>query len=401
MSYPRGFWYILISCVTHPIEIGSLPAQPAHTMKVFFPLEVFYPSQAGGTSNTVYWLTKNLARHGFEPVLVASDKGIGPGFPLNCWRDTDAGRVIHVRTRHLNFPLGQTWYALRHFHRSDIVHISSVFYPTAFITAIAARILGKKVMWSVHGELDPYALEHSRRRKRPILRLLRSVVGTYPVFHSTCDEETVYIRDIFGEDARIEQIPNYVELPDQVERNDGRYLLYIGRLHPKKGIENLIQALTRSKAFLDSNLMLRIAGRGRADYERELRELVDRLGIDNKIEFVGQVEGVAKEQLLASAFWTVMPSHTENFGLVVLESLAQNTPVIASKGTPWQVLEDERLGFWTDNSPEALSEILTRVISMPSEEYEDYRRRGRPFVVENYDIRKNIDRWVDAYQKMT
>ncbi len=114
-------------------------------MKIFFPLEVFYPSQAGGPANSVYWLAKGLVREGFEPVLVSSDKGIEKGFPLNRWTANEAGRVIHVRTRSLRFPIGQTFFSLSHFYRADIVHISSFFYPAAFITAFAARILKKKL----------------------------------------------------------------------------------------------------------------------------------------------------------------------------------------------------------------------------------------------------------------
>ncbi len=113
-------------------------------MKIFFPLEVFYPSQAGGTANFTYWLTKNLMKEGYEPIIVASDKGIKAGFPLNTWSKNEAGEVIHVRTRSLTFPIGQTVRSLLNFYRADIVHISSFFYPTAFITAFAARTLKKK-----------------------------------------------------------------------------------------------------------------------------------------------------------------------------------------------------------------------------------------------------------------
>lgn len=114
-------------------------------MKIFFPLEVFYPSQAGGPANSIYWLTKSLVKQGFEPIVVASDKGLQSGFPLNKWTDNEAGRVMHVRTRSLTFPIGQTFRSLLCFSRSDVVHISSFFYPTAFITAFAARALKKKL----------------------------------------------------------------------------------------------------------------------------------------------------------------------------------------------------------------------------------------------------------------
>ena len=369
-------------------------------MRVFFPVEVFYPSQAGGAANSVYWLTKELVNEGFDPVIVASDKGLESRHPRNQWIENEAGRVIHVKTRWLNFPIGQTLRAVPNVLRADVVHLSSFFYPTAFATAFLAKALKKKLIWSPRGELDTQALSYSKARKSPILWLIRKLIGNYPVFHSTCDEETGYVRGLFGEGARVVQIPNFIEVPARAERVAGDYFLFLGRFHWKKGIENLLKALATNDDFLDSSFVMKIAGKGQPEYERKLRDLVTELGLNEKIEFVGQVEGEAKQKLLAGAFWTLMPSYTENFGLVVLESLAQDTPVLASTGSPWQVLETERLGIWTGNSPEELSAAITRMIELPKDEYEDYRSRGRQFVEENYDVRKNISKWTDVYRSL-
>ena len=370
-------------------------------MRVFFPVEVFYPSQAGGAANSVYWLTKQLAHEGFDPVIVASDKGLGSSHPRNQWVENEAGRIIYVRTRWLNFPIGQTLRSLANFNRADVVHLSSIFYPTAFATGFIARALGKQIVWSPRGELDTPSLAYSKHRKAPILWLIRKLIGTYPLFHSTCDKETQYIRDVFGPDARVLQLPNFIEVPPKVERTSGDYFLFVGRFYWKKGIENLLQALAQNKAFLESRYTLKIAGRGPAAYEQELRDLVASLGLESKVEVVGQVEGVEKLRLFANAFWTIMPSYTENFGLVVLESLAQNTPVLASTGSPWAILETEKIGFWKGNSPEELSDEVTKMIEMPSDEYESYRSRGRAFVEDNYDVQKNIGKWIDAYNGLT
>jgi glycosyltransferase involved in cell wall biosynthesis len=367
-------------------------------MKIFYPLEVFYPSQAGGPANSIYWLTKNLVKEGFEPIIVASDKGVDRNYPLNRWSRNEAGEVIHVRTRSLTFPVGQTVRSLLNFYRADVVHISSFFYPAAFITAFAARALKKKIIWSARGELDTAALEYSKLKKSLVLWSIKRFIGRYPLFHSTCDAETTYIGDAFGEGAAVVQVPNFIEIPGEVERSDGKYILFLGRIHWKKGIENLLTAISMTKEFLELDLVLKIAGRGAPGYEAELRKIVSDLNLTEKIQFVGQVEGDEKQKLLADAFWTIMPSHTENFGLVVLESLAQNTPVIASKGSPWEALETEKLGFWVDNSPEELSRTLRRIVTMEATEYEDYRRRGRAFVSENFDIGRNIQKWVEIYR---
>ena len=196
------------------------------------------------------------------------------------------------------------------------------------------------------------------------------------------------------------QIPNFLELPEQVERHDGNYLLFIGRLHPKKAIDNLLKALAITNEFRESNIVLKIAGRGTAHYEAELRRLVSKLGLDDKVEFIGQVAGRQKEELYAGARWTVMTSHTENFGMVVLESLAQNTPVIASRATPWEILEKERLGFWTDNTTEELSRTLSKAMTVNADEYEVYRTGGREFVAEGFNVEDNTARWIEVYRRI-
>jgi glycosyltransferase involved in cell wall biosynthesis len=369
-------------------------------MKIFFPLEVFYPSQAGGPANTIYWITKNLQKYGFEPVVVATDKGVQPDIPLNKWLTTDGGKAIYIKTYFLNFPFYQTIISLLNFYRADIVHISSFFFPTAFLTAFAARFLKKKMVWSARGELDTAALNHSRFRKRPILWCIKKFIGKYPVFHSTCAEETAYIKKIFGDDARVFQIPNYIEIPAEVKRNGGKYLLYIGRIHPKKAIENLIKAVSVLEEFMKSEYVLKIAGKGKQEFENDLRQLVGKLDLHGKVIFSGQVEGAEKQKILADAFWTIMPSHTENFGVVVLESLAQSTPVIASKGSPWASLEYEKIGFWINNSPENLAEKIKEIIEMPETVYEEYRRRCRGYVEREFDIAENIDKWIELYRNL-
>lgn len=369
-------------------------------MKIFFPLQVFFPSQAGGPANTIYWITKNLVKQGHQCVVVATNDGIQHGVPLGQWLEKDYGKVIYVKTQFLLFPISQICISLKNFRHADVVHLSSLFFPTAFITAFVARIFKKQIIWSPRGELDPPALRYSNLRKRPVLWLIKKLLGKYPVFHSTCEAETTYIQNTFGSDAKIVQIPNYMEIPPKIERDTSKYLLYIGRIHPKKAIDNLIRAAARSETFLKSDFVLNIAGKGRKEFENDLHELVKTLNLSNKIIFVGQVEGDAKQKLIADAYFTFMPSHTENFGNVVLESLAQETPVVASKGTPWEDLEKEKIGFWVNNSPEELGNIIEKILQMEDSVYGGYRKRSREFVTREFDISKNIDRWIDVYKSL-
>lgn len=113
-------------------------------MKILFPLEVFYPSQAGGPANSVYYLTKYLDKDKFEPIIVATDKGLSSDTARNTWVANESGLVIFVTTRSLRFPLRAILATLRKIPSAEVVHLSSIFFPTAFVAALAASLLKKK-----------------------------------------------------------------------------------------------------------------------------------------------------------------------------------------------------------------------------------------------------------------
>jgi len=194
-------------------------------------------------------------------------------------------------------------------------------------------------------------------------------------------------------------IPNYLEMPARVKRGDSApgYLLFVGRIHPIKALDNLLHALRLSSVFLSSGLVLKIAGTGEPEYVNWLKALAESLGLDKKVEFLGHVEGPAKQQLYADAHFLVLPSHSENFGNVVVESMAQGTPVIASTFTPWEILPQSQAGFWVENSPEKLAVGISEALTLAAEEYLQMRKNALKLVFSKFDIEKNIDNWVSVY----
>ena len=92
-----------------------------------------------------------------------------------------------------------------------------------------------------------------------------------------------------------------------------------------------------------------------------------------------------------------MPSHTENFGIVVTEALAQGPPAIASTGTPWQILEDEGAGWWTRNDPEHLAACLARAMALTAEEYDCMSANAARLASERFDIHARVGEWELAY----
>lgn len=363
-------------------------------MKIFLPNGSFYPAQIGGPDNIMYWHAKALTARGHEVWVATTDDGIGPDVVKNRWLTTNFGRVIYVTTAIHYAPLRLMLASLMPLWKCDIIHLSMIFYPTSWLLGSMAWVLGKKIVWTSHGELDPDALVYSTGRKKAILTLFRWL-GKHVLFHATCEAETGYVKNHFGSTVRIVQVPYFMELPPKLSRQDENYWLYVGRIHPKKAIERLIEALP----LVSNKKRLKIIGDYNNDYGRSLIALADKLGNRDQIDFLGHKKGDEKYQLMANSYCMVMPSHTENFGIVVTEALTQETPVIASLGTPWKILSDRRAGFWSSNEVPRLAQTLTEMADLSSADYTAYRTNaGR--LSEAYNIDTNIYRWEVIYSQL-
>ena len=371
-------------------------------LKILFPTGSFYPAQTGGPDNTVYWITKALTRRGHQAVIASTDRGQSLPMPRGRWLDTDYGRVIYTKNPIHYLPWSVIYRAAKQLKQADILHLSMITYPGAFLmAAINSRFYKRPMLWSSRGDLDPPMLLRSRRKKKVVIDLINRFVNKDLLwFHSTCDAETEYIRNNFGAESRVIQIPNYMELPERIETNKERYFMYIGRIDPKKAIENLIEALAASETFLASDFTLKIVGDYYNDYGRMLVDLVESKGLDQKIRFLGHRDGREKEELLAASWFTFMPSHTENFGIVVMEGLAQGTPAVASTGTPWKVLEEQHAGYWVDNDPATLTATVEKILALPAEELEQMNKNAYRLAREEFSIHANISEWEEAYQKI-
>ncbi|SOD90191.1 glycosyltransferase [Spirosoma fluviale] len=367
-------------------------------MKIVMSADWFYPAQVGGSASTIYWQAKALTAQGHQVSIVATSQNIPNSIPLNRWLSMDCGRVIYTKNPHFYLPVRHILSGLKAIRKADVVHVNSLFYPASFIWVIACRLRGKPVVWSPHGELSPAALKFRPYLKRLLLLLFRGVSAGV-LFHATSVDEMRQIQRRLGAHVQVTKLRTMMDPPLPVVRVARPYLLFMGRLHPIKGVEQLLKALAGSDVFLKSHYSLQIAGPDTdKTYTRKLKEQVMRLGLSEKVFFIGNVQGEGKEQIYANAHLLILPSHAENFGNVVIESLAQGTPVIASTNTPWQVLETKQTGRWVPNDAESLRKAIDIFLTMKPDHYAGYRARAAQLVRSDYMIDGHIALWSDVYK---
>lgn len=249
---------------------------------------------------------------------------------------------------------------------ADVVHLTAVYSAPTIPALLLCKLFRKPVVWSLRGALQRWP-GTTRAMPKKIWELLCDLL---------CEEERIALHVTSPREAqdstrriknaRLVIIPNGVDIPPanaarQWRPNHQLRLLYLGRLHPIKGIENLLRALVQ----LDPIASLSICGNGSKRYELTLKSLVDELSLANRVHFIGAVAGAEKEKQFREADLCVVPSFSENFGMVVAESLASGVPVIVSTGAPWSDVETHGCGLWVDNDPRRLAKAINNISERP------------------------------------
>ena len=349
-------------------------------------------------------MTKALFKKGINSIIITTNEGLisEHNIELNIWKSSDYGDVIYQDTMIHMLPLKALYRTAKELKNANVIHLTSIFYPLSWLTAIINRCYYKKpVVWSPRGELDGPALIYSSYKKKPVIFIIRAFLADKVTFHATCKEEVESIKSIFGNHTKTCLIQNYLPVQSDVfELKKSDHILYLGRIHPKKAIENLVEGFEMATKNISENFNLVIAGNFENAYGLMLQKMVIEKKLQKRILFVGHVEGDSKMKLLKYAKCLILPSHSENFGNVVIEALEYGTPVIASKGTPWEILNEKNAGIWSKNDGLSLSKAMTTIINMNENSYEEICRNANKLVKDHFDVDSNIENWIDLYKSL-
>ncbi len=261
-----------------------------------------------------------------------------------------------------------------------LIHDHGLWLPTNYAAAAVAREFCQPLIISTRGMLEPWALNHRAWKKRLAWRLYqRRNLDTARVLHATAQQEVESLRRL-GLCQPIALIRNGVELPESTfgakPVESPRIALFVGRIHPVKGLLPLVDAWSRVRP---EGWRMIIAGPDEGGHRAAVEERIRGAGLSADFQIIGPVDDAEKAALFRRAEVFVLPSFTENFGVAAAEALAAGVPVITTKGTPWDGLIQHRCGWWVELGVDPLVTALEEATRTRREVLGEMGDRGRAY----------------------
>jgi len=312
-----------------------------------------------------------------------------------CWVSKDSGIIV---------PLGFGANLKRNASSVTALHSHGIWLPINHSSAKFAQKSGVPHIISPRGMLETWALKYKAIKKKMAWYLYQKEdLMNATAFCASSIKEAESIRRL-GFKQPIAVIPNGVDLqmfPKEINNKCGSFnALFLSRLHPVKGVLDLIEAWRHFKesGYTKNNRWrLKIAGPAEEGYKTKILDVINKGNLQKDIDLLGPVYGNEKQKLFSEADLFVFPTYSENFGNVVVEALAAGVPVITTKGAPWQELEEHNCGWWTEVGVEGCYGALMVATAISEHERNEMGLRGKRLVEAKYSWPSVAGRMVEFY----
>ncbi len=359
----------------------------------------------GGPATVLQHLSDHLALQGVEVTVLTNAPASGQ---VEVMPRQSRVAVEHVpcSSRTVLSGFSESLSRLLAAKRFDLVHDFGIWMPTNHAVARVCKKMAMPLIVSPCGMLASWALRHKAWKKRLAWWLYqRRDLQSATLLVATADQE---VRDIQCRvpGKAIALIPNGVDLPETLTssgadepkakaENRVRTAVFLGRIHPVKGLKNLVEAWNRVQP---AGWRCVLAGPDEVGHQAELEAWLRERKLNGDFQFTGLLADRQKWNLLSEADLFILPSFTENFGVSVVEALAAGVPVITTKGTPWSELVAQKCGWWVDLGAEPLAGALREATSLADQDRRDMGKRGRILVEQKYSWPRIAGEFVEAYQ---
>ncbi len=273
----------------------------------------------------------------------------------------------------------------------DLVQLQSIWDWEYHKLARLCRKHNIPYLLTPRGMLEPWSLQQKKWKKKIARWLYQDKdLKKCACIYTTSELEAYHIREL-GFNNPICIIPNGIELNGYPCRTDltqvKKQVLFLSRIHPKKGIEVLIDAWKRLVPnFPDWQLL--IVGNGDPGYIEELNRIVSAAELHEFIRVLPPVFGKEKQEMYSSSSLFVLPSYSENYGMVIAEALSCGVPVITTDNTPWDILNKTNTGWCIPLDLNSLTTCIKEALELSEETLFEMGQRGSKMVAELFDYKK-------------
>lgn len=284
--------------------------------------------------------------------------------------------------------------ALRSRNDFDIIHQHGIWLPVSISSLLISSKKTKRVI-SPHGFLNKNALTISSLKKNISASLFENRnLKRAACLHACSSFEADFFRD-YGLQQDIALIPNGIDdqflqasgnakaFKNKHKLQDQKVILFLSRIHPSKGLKLLFEVIESLKEEFKTWKLV-IAGIDELNHEAELKNLAKVLNINHLIKFIGPVFGQEKVNAFDASDLFILPTDTENFGIVVAQALARKKPVITTKEAPWKDLVKYDCGWWIDKNHESLKASIKNILTLPDSELKRKGLNGYNLIKKEY-----------------
>lgn len=350
---------------------------------------------SGGPSRSVPMLAKGLSSLGVDTTLMVQES-----------KNMNYHLLNHTGVKLVVLPRKSNNYEIKRIiqnERFDLIHSQNLW--TLFYNKVAriARECEIPYIMTPRGTLEPWSLSQKRLKKIIALSIYqKNDLRKANCILATSKMEAANVRRL-GIKTPIAVIPNGIDVSEYKCRSIDflpkvkKQILFLSRIHPKKGIEVLIRSWASiEKLYPDWNVV--IAGNGDEAYIHSLRELINSYMLLERVKIIPPVFGKKKKELYCESSLFVLPTYSENFGMVIAEAMSCGVPVVTTNGTPWQELNELNIGWCIDLSVENLSKVLKEAMDLGPEKLFNKGLQCSKHIHDNYQYSEVAKKNLATYE---
>lgn len=351
-------------------------------------------NRSAGPTYSVGYLAEHLAELGNDVEVVSQ----GP--EPDKWPFNVVLRNFSPETRFesLLCPRGYIKHLRKISDSTGIVHGHGIWRSTNLFPYLYRRNSSVRMVCSPRGMLSAWSMNHKRLRKLPFWQLLQKrALERVHAFHVTAVIEMEDVRRL-GFNQPVFVVPNGIDVPLKYNGRKKKQVLFLSRINPKKGLDILLQAWKHiSPGFPEWDLL--VSGALDSGYAAGITKTAEEMQLKN-IRFSGELLGKQKTEVLNESSLFVLPTYSENFGIVVAEALAHSVPVITTTETPWQDLKSRKCGWYISPDAGQLSAAMQEAMKSDSVTLAEMGDRGREWMREKFSWRTIAENTQEAYSKL-